>query len=229
MDISEQVEFYGKWFIEIDDITYLTVANVAANHGFYFGDKPVEAHIEYKMLCNLTAEGYGKTFFDYIPSVIPILNIEQINNDISIYSDINGKYDTVYYLDYTEPLKNIITDMINTAESFIYYPSFNGYVQFYTNVNHGGIWDVKVRESWNNTISTIHYFSQDFKFVYNDIIMNSENLGNYLYGCTGHATGFTLKILYKGSGYAASTGNTIDNQDDLDFIKRGYDYYDEIC
>lgn len=46
---------------------------------------------------------------------------------------------------------------------------------------------------------------------------------------TGHATGFTLNILYKGSGYAASTGNTIDNQDDLDFIKRGYDYYDEIC
>ena len=229
LNISEQVEFYGKWFIEIDDITYLTIANVAANHGFYVGDKPVEAHTEYKMLCNLTAEGYGKTFFDYIPSVVPILNIEQINNDISIYSDINGKFDTVYYLDYTEPLKNIITDMTNAAESFIYYPSFNGYVQFYTNVNHGGIWDVKVRESWNNTISTIHYFSQGFKFVYNDIIMNSENLGNYLYGCTGHATGFTLNILYKRSGYAASTGNTIDNQDDLDFIKRGYDYYDEIC
>ena len=229
LNISEQVEFYGKWFIEIDDITYLTIANVAANHGFYVGDKPVEAHTEYKMLCNLTAEGYGKTFFDYIPSVVPILNIEQINNDISIYSDINGKFDTIYYLDYTEPLKNIITDMTNAAESFIYYPSFNGYVQFYTNVNHGGIWDVKVRESWNNTISTIHYFSQGFKFVYNDIIMNSENLGNYLYGCTGHATGFTLNILYKGSGYAASTGNTIDNQDDLDFIKRGYDYYDEIC
>lgn len=146
LNISEQVEFYGKWFIEIDDITYLTIANVAANHGFYVGDKPVEAHTEYKMLCNLTAEGYGKTFFDYIPSVVPILNIEQINNDISIYSDINGKFDTVYYLDYTEPLKNIITDMTNAAESFIYYPSFNGYVQFYTNVNHGGIWDVKVRK-----------------------------------------------------------------------------------
>ena len=63
LNISEQVEFYGKWFIEIDDITYLTIANVAANHGFYVGDKPVEAHTEYKMLCNLTAEGYGKTFF----------------------------------------------------------------------------------------------------------------------------------------------------------------------
>lgn len=49
--------------------------------------------------------------------MVPILNIEQINNDISIYSDINGKFDTVYYLDYTEPLKNIITDMTNALKA----------------------------------------------------------------------------------------------------------------
>lgn len=197
--------------------------------GFYFGDIPLDAYVEYEMLCNLSAEGYNKTFFDYIPSVIPTLSIEQINNDISIYSDTSGKYDTIYYFDYTEPLKRIISEMIKTAESFIYYPSLNGCAKFYINVDHGGIWDVKVRESWNKTISTIHYYSQDFKFVYNDIIMNSENLGNYLYGCTGHATGFTLKILYIGSGYAASTGNTSDNQEDLNFIELGYDYYDEVC
>lgn len=134
----------------------------------------------------------------------------------------------MYFFDYTTPLNKLIKESVDEAEWYIYYPDFNGIAAFYFNVNHGGRWDVKRRDVWKKTIPEVHYYSQVFKFVFNGTVMDSENFGNFFYGCTGHATGFSLKMLYKGSAHAANTSNTEDTQDDLDFIKMGFEYYEQI-
>lgn len=82
-----------------------------------------------------------------------------------------------------------------------------------------------MEKSWNKTIG-LKYYSQKFLFAFQDVIMNSENLGNYIYGCTGNACGFSLSVLYAGSNFAAFTGNTADDDSDLQFVEMGFLYYE---
>ena len=57
--------------------------------------------------------------------------------------------------------------------------------------------------------------------------MNSENLGNFLYGCTGKHLGLSLDILLSGSEYAAFIYDSTDNEEDYDYIRSGYDYEED--
>ena len=58
--------------------------------------------------------------------------------------------------------------------------------------------------------------------------MNSENLGNFIYGCTGRACGFDMITLKIGSGYAGFTGNSPDDMTDIFFIQSGFDYFETV-
>ena len=84
--------------------------------------------------------------------------------------------------------------------------------------------DVKVRTSREKTIPNIAYSSQKFSFVFNDVIMNSENLGNFLYGCTGNSIGLSLDILYRGSDYAAHSYHQT-----LGPLSQKYESYDKVA
>lgn len=228
LTIAQQVEFNDKSFIEIDEITYLTIANVAANHGFSMNGNSSKEEV-YKWINSITANGYNKDYYKEIPSTEPILDEDQINKGINVYSE-NGKFDLYYYFDYSIPLNNVIDNLSNESRQYDvwYYGQAIRYIKFISKVNHGNDWDVKIRSSWEKTIPTITYYSQKFAFRFESEVITSEDLGNLIYGCTGRFFGFSMNELKMGSFVAGSTGNSPDDARDEYYIQLGYDYYDTV-
>ena len=228
LTIAQQVEFNDKSFIEIDEITYLTIANVAANHGFSINGVSSKEDV-YKWIKSIAADGYNKDYYEKIPSTEPILDTNQTNEGITVYSE-NGKFDSLYYFNYSTPLNEVIDDLSNESRQYDvwYYGQATRYIEFISRVNHGEDWDVKIRSSWEKTIPAITYYSQKFAFRFESEIITSEDLGNLIYGCTGRFFGFSMNELNIGSFVAGSTGNSPDDARDEYYIQLGYDYYDTV-
>jgi len=74
-------------------------------------------------------------------------------------------------------------------------------------VNHFGPWDIKIPESWNNTIAMNTFPGETTQFYFHELLMTPEQLGNYTYGYIGAAFGIPLPILICGYIYAADLGN----------------------
>lgn len=223
---AKEICIDSYYFIEVDHITYLTIINVATNYGY--GINGIDSKKDnYEILSNLTAYGYSKVYFTRIPSTRPRLTETQLANGTSIYVD-NGKFDLIYYFDYTKPLDTIINSLCRESLKYSNAPRTVRYGYFISKVNHNEEWDVKRREQWTKTIPGINYYSQRFKFCYNSYIMNSEDLGNFIFGCTGHCLGFTQAELNLGSIFAGSTGSSPDDEKDKYYIQLGYKYYNKI-
>lgn len=88
--------------------------------------------------------------------------------------------------------------------------------QYYQYFNHYGKYDVKIESCWNNLFS-VPFPGRDAQFVFNDLIVTPEDLGNYLYGLTGSYIGLSSKLIHQGAGYA-KTGN-------FDYVNRPDLYY----
>ena len=92
-------------------------------------------------------------------------------------------------------------------------------------VNHYAAWDIKRKESWEQTICTT-YPGQGTQIMYGGILMTPECLGNYTYGYLGAAFGIPYQTLIDGSVFAAkgpSTYNSFQNEvNDWNYIKQGY-------
>jgi hypothetical protein len=136
----------------------------------------------------------------------------------------------LYYFDYSTPLNEVIDDLSNESRQYDvwYYGKATRYLEFISRVNHGKDWDVKIRFSWEKIISTIAYYSQKFAFHFESEIITSEDLGNLIYGCTGHFFGFSINELNIGSFIAGSTGNSPDDAIDEYYIQLGYEYYNTV-
>ena len=75
-------------------------------------------------------------------------------------------------------------------------------------MNNGEKWDVKLEKSWNYAFNgqkesndelvdkpTIKYYQQQFRFIYHDQVITSEDLGNITYGYLGTALGIDPILL----------------------------------
>ena len=104
----------------------------------------------------------------------------------------------------------------------------NIYCAFYNKVNHGAEWDIKIAESWINTIGT-EFPGTGVPVIYDGAVMTPESLGNYSYGYIGHARGIPLPALLVGSYYAAGfptkEADLRNEMTDWLFIIRGYFAY----
>ncbi len=97
---------------------------------------------------------------------------------------------------------------------------------FYNMVNHGEEWDIKLEDSWNETIGT-PYPGFDTPIVYNGEEMTPQGLGNYTYGYLGAAFGIPLQILHGGSYVAAGFPIAYDQLshevgEDWKYVTKGY-------
>ena len=80
-------------------------------------------------------------------------------------------------------------------------------------------WDLKIRSRWEDMFgNNIKYFDQHFKFVYEGMIITSEDLGNITYGYMGSALGFGSYTLSMAGKIA---GDDTDNQQDKDMVNYG--------
>ena len=79
-------------------------------------------------------------------------------------------------------------------------------------MNHKGKWDLKVDQSWENTIGIKPIPSFDVPganqyFYFKDKFINREELGNITYGYLGKVMNFPDVILYIGGGVASKGKN----------------------
>jgi len=101
----------------------------------------------------------------------------------------------------------------------------NAYIQFYLMVDHNGIWDIKRKNRWEDTIGT-EFPGEDVFVMYRGDAMTPEDLGNYTYARIGRSFGFTLPVLFCGSYHAAGypkSGDDLWNEElDWYYIEKGY-------
>ena len=141
---------------------------------------------------------------------------------------IDGKL----YKDFTIP----INKALKIAEGYakIHYLDL---IWFYLEVTHGGTWDIKLKENWNETIAADTFPGQNTKIVVNGEITTPHELGNITYGYIGAACGFSLTTLLSGGDFAAGSysGGVIggvlgvfklsDSLEDKKEIYKGYMWY----
>ena len=106
---------------------------------------------------------------------------------------------------------------------------FNNLMWFKSKVNHGAEWDVKIENSWNNTVGVTFPGPNGSIVFWGDIYTISE-IGNILYGYTGTAMNIPEEILYIGGGYAAVGLEFVfyegyGDLEDRDAIKEGIEWY----
>ena len=89
------------------------------------------------------------------------------------------------------------------------------YLDFAIKVNHKAKWDIKIDDSWENTIGST-FPGEAVAVMYRGILMTPEDIGNFTYGYIGAAYGISLDVLYMGSYYAA------------DFPTEGDDFLNEM-
>ena len=145
-----------------------------------------------------------------------------------------------WYYDYTtvinSTLKREITDFINhrpcdpknfkrtpaqisahiTYEDIEVYPALDW---FKKQVDHNAKWDLKIEQRWNDMFQyDIIYFAQRVKFIYEGMLITSEDLGNITYGYLGSAMGLGSTTL---SAAGLIAGGSTDTQRDKDMVKYG--------
>ena len=100
---------------------------------------------------------------------------------------------------------------------------------FIGQVNHGGPWDIKRPNSWNDTIGSTFPGSFDTPIYFRGYRKTPESLGNWTYGYIGAAMGFTLLELIGGSWFADGfslpfglRGDWENERGDWSYIQRGF-------
>ena len=110
--------------------------------------------------------------------------------------------DDLAYADVTIPVLRAFRDAAEEASEHT-----RNFIWFYNQVNHGAIWDIKIKENWENTIGISFPGSYNIPIIFMGEFTSPEVLGNMMYGFTGSAIGFMDSILLSGGDYAAGSGN----------------------
>lgn len=95
-------------------------------------------------------------------------------------------------------------------------------------------YDIKVKEFWNKlfeiiNLDSIPFFHASFPFVFKNEEINAEIFGNILFGYIGNAGGSKeYELVSGGSIYSLITDKRLDNQEDSDSIRKGYNLYEGV-
>lgn len=184
---------------EIDDISYLTLINVSLNYGYLHEGESLNYNDLLNTL-NLSDLQNKKRYFNTIPSQPLSISDDLLNYDVK-WCKKDGKFDKVYYYDYTSIINNLLKSneelCINHNKT-----KLKDYLWFYNKVNHNAPWDIKRENRWNEQMK-INQHNMFFKFTFNEQIMTAEDLGNMTYGYWGTCCNFDWPTLLIGGDFAA--------------------------
>lgn len=199
-----------------------------------------------KYVCDIP-QGFKKSVIDSLPEGVT-----------------TKKIDGIWYFDYTEAMNKLLQDNEKIVQEH-YIPSLEDYIEetnksltwfgklFYNyfSAYHGKqlaellwfkgmvepnvAWDIKVRENWEKIFGSGSFYGSQFRFVFNNTIVNPEIMGNITYGYWGKALGVSDEILYFGGGVANAGWELFklledyygESEEDHNAVKRGIDYYNE--
>lgn len=77
---------------------------------------------------------------------------------------------------------------------------------FYNAFTYGGTFDVTIKNRWDDLFSVP--FPNGEKFIFMDMVVTADQLGNILYGWIGTMLGIEDEVLYFGGGFAQQMKNT---------------------
>ena len=208
-----------------NELAYLGYLSASDIDG-YFGQTTLNAVNRYKTDNGLWNDGQyeGKVGITTWQSLgLLYLTRNEVKQGFTIFTEATGRQ----LIDVTTPFNNLLRDAEQYLNSL---GPFAVVMEWLKKVNHGGDWDIKVRDSWEKTFGGAYPGSHHDEAIYNGRYTTPEKLGNMLYGYTGLVVGWTEPALYAGSFYAAKPSNWAGvsaELDDWDSITEGMSlYYD---
>jgi hypothetical protein len=97
---------------------------------------------------------------------------------------------------------------------------------FYSMVNNDAPWDIKTPERWSQQLPGLPYLGISNDFVFGEIILSAEELGNYAFGYWGQAAGFSADLLLIGANVASLTNKQgFDSSEDAVWVQKGMDWF----
>ena len=145
---------------------------------------------------------------------VTLMSNKDIKSDCNRYG-VSVPEKNLYFYDYTIPISNTLKSNAIIAKSDTANFSNVRLVQWWmSKVGHEKEWDIKLDYNWKKMFPEIKYYAQRFPFVFNQKVLNSEDLGNVTYGYWGYAVGFSDWELYRGSEFAAALKGVSDTPED---------------
>lgn len=161
-----------------------------------------------------------------------------VNHNSLTEPNKSPQQDLSSYPDYTEPIIQSIQEEMKTAEDYCdemkslgdNQYSVTALAWYFKTFQNNGYMDVKHKTQWESKFPDTPYPSKDGIFVFKDDKTTPEQLGNILYGMVGRKMGFSPRLIYQGSGFAAgATGEMLnssenyygDSKEDYMSVKRG--------
>ena len=177
---------------------------------------------------------FSKPYYADILISEPILSEKYVKAGVSVtltdnskiksdFDDHNNKIPTIpiYLYDFTIPINEMIRK--NASECFTHSAlNLEAWWWFYSKVNSGCDWDIKLENRWKEQLPLIEQQSKHFPFKFREIVITAEDLGNITYGYWGTCVGFPFKILLVGASIAAGGA---DSKEDTTAIMVGNWYY----
>ena len=235
----------------VDDYIFLAISNTYAIK--IYGDIDISnayysSHVQWLKYFN-TRNGFNiSSYRNFDSNMVQGIKNNEISN---MTGNVSTVYiNRIWYFDYTneinQAIKNNINDYINKRikysypeyieeySTWFYVPNIDTYIcgevlpvltWFYEQVKPNAKWDLKVQRRWEEMFDNnkIHYYSQQFKFVYRGQIINSEDLGNINFGYLGSALALSLETMEKGVWLAGDGAK--DGDRDKEMIRLGINFF----
>ena len=200
----------------------------------YFGQKTLNAVNWYKYANNLGNTGTNQGVVGAQTwSSLGLIYRTQADIDAGVEISMIG---LKQYKDVSTPINNALARAKGTFQEHKY-----NFVWFYNQVKPDADWDIKLEDSWDETIAKGTYpGSYLTQVIFHGELTTPEALGNITYGYLGTAAGFSKSILLKG-GDAAANGvslspkgiykglqgiaKIVDSQEDKNNIIKGINWY----
>lgn len=219
----------------IDSNTYATIINAHLN---MYSSNPKN---EYNQMFNKDTR-IKKKYFKLTPRVAPVLSdaykkegVKLAITDNSTIKSGNSATFNIYLYDYTIPIEKMLNRNAHEAIKHRNDVLPIKWIWFFNKVNHNMEWDIKVEKQWNKQFNDIEHYSTKFPFVFNNITMNPETLGNFTYGYWGRCADISLETLLSGGDFAAFTGDIkkfkitfTDPEEDKIYVNKGVDHYRKV-
>ncbi len=139
---------------------------------------------------------------------------KDIKSDCNRYG-VSVPEKNLYFYDYTIPINDVLERNATEAKKdTAELDNVKLVFWWMSKVDHGKEWDIKFEKNWKKMFPQIKYYAQRFPFVFKQKVMNSEDLGNVIYGYWGYAIGFSDWELYRGSEFAAIMKKSPDTPED---------------
>ena len=230
---------------EMDYVTFYSIIRSAVNAGFSLNDSILETKVNEFFV------------YKYVPVTTSLEKLPYSNSvvsSLSSYRETIYMYDLTtplegilrygaqdFHFHYYQcnhihsPVESMSFNIIKYDNSSKECLRKNGdYLWMVSQVKNKAKYDIKVKESWNKlfeiiNLDSISFFHASFPFVFKNEEINAEIFGNILFGYIGNAGGFKeYELVSGGSIYSLITDKRLDNQEDSDSIRKGYNLYEGV-